>query len=125
MVWREGRDAYGWRERDRGWQEGREEVKEWRGEREKEGKEMKGPEDEKTGKGGRRGSGKINWTILKEGREMFRAKLRDRETCDEATGREKRMGYVLTHTHTHTHTHTPQIASLGCQCISGGSLVLV
>ena len=66
---------------------------------------MKGPEDEKTGKGGRRGSGKINWTILKEGREMFRAKLRDRETCDEATGREKRMGYVLSHTHTHTHTH--------------------
>ena len=35
MVWREGRDAYGWRERDKGWQEGREEVKEWRGEKEK------------------------------------------------------------------------------------------
>ena len=52
VVWREGRDAYGWRER--------EEVKERRGEREREGKDMKGQEDEKKAKRGRRGDGKIS-----------------------------------------------------------------
>ena len=60
----------------------------------------------KKGKGGRRGSEKIKWTIIvKEGREAFRAGLRGREACDEARGREKcEKGWDIgTYIHTHTH----------------------